>query len=293
MRACRRPTRSQPIARHAAERHPCAAWTTGKLAGGVQHAKFMIVDGREGCRQPEPRLARAHADPRARRAHARLAARRGRDRGVRDRLERRADTTRAFAPAPKSPATRWPIAVKAAGRRRAGVVRREPPPRPIRGHPVGPRPDLERIHTARSARSAMQIAAQYGVKSHGATDSTIHRALIAAGERGVSVKLIVSDWAIGGSERAGAASYPRTRTSSCASRACRRGHEVRLVRARRALPSSWSSTTSGCGSARRLGSRARMTRATSGSPCGTVRSRRRRLAFQNSPGRRRCDRADA
>ncbi len=38
----------------------------------------------------------------------------------------------------------------------------------------------------------------YGVGGHGRADSTLHRALIAAAARGVQVKLVVSDWVLGG-----------------------------------------------------------------------------------------------
>jgi phosphatidylserine/phosphatidylglycerophosphate/cardiolipin synthase-like enzyme len=43
---------------------------------------------------------------------------------------------------------------------------------------------------------------QYGVGSRGVTDSTLHRALIAAGARGVKVRLIAADWALGGGNEA-------------------------------------------------------------------------------------------
>ena len=166
-----------------------------RLAGGVQHAKFMIVDGRDawlgsqnldwralteihelGVRMRDPRLAAA--------ATAVFEA---------DWLG--ADTTRAFAPA-ASPTAKWPVTVK----QPYGAVPAWFGASPEKTNPAGIPWDrdliLERIHRAR--REICIQVLQYGVKSHGLADSTIHRALLAAAARGVKVRLICSDWAIGG-----------------------------------------------------------------------------------------------
>jgi len=55
---------------------------------------------------------------------------------------------------------------------------------------------LERVN--RAQRELVAQVLSYGVGGHGRTDSTLHRALIAAAGRGVKVKLIVSDWVVGG-----------------------------------------------------------------------------------------------
>ncbi|MFN8587462.1 MAG: phospholipase D-like domain-containing protein [Candidatus Eisenbacteria bacterium] len=166
-----------------------------RLAGGVQHAKFMIVDGRDawlgsqnldwralseihelGVRMRDPRLAAAAT-------------------AVFDADWLGADTTQAFTPGASS-AAKWPLAVK----QPYGTVQAWFGASPEKTNPAGIPWDraliLERIHGAR--REICIQLLQYGVRSHGYADSTIHRALIAAGERGVQVKLLVSDWALGG-----------------------------------------------------------------------------------------------
>ena len=168
----------------------------GRLAGGVQHAKFMIVDGREawlGSQNLDWRALTQIHELGVRMRDSRLAAAAT---AVFETDWNGADTTRAFTPA-KSPATRWPIAVKQPGGAAQAWFGASPPKTNPAGIPWDRDLILERIH--RAQREICVQVLQYGVKSHGATDSTIHRALIAAGERGVSVKLIVSDWAIGGS----------------------------------------------------------------------------------------------
>ncbi len=167
----------------------------GRLAGGVQHAKFMIVDGRDawlGSQNLDWRALTEIHELGVRMRDSRLAAAAT---AVFETDWNGADTTRAFAPA-KSPATRWPIAVKQPN----GPVNAWFGASPVKTNPAGIPWDRDLIVELiqRAKREICVQLLQYGVKSHGYADSTIHRALIAAGERGVHVKLLVSDWAIGG-----------------------------------------------------------------------------------------------
>ena len=55
---------------------------------------------------------------------------------------------------------------------------------------------VERLDAARHDVSVQVL--QYGIRVRGGVDTTLHHALTAAAARGVKVRLIVSDWAIGG-----------------------------------------------------------------------------------------------
>lgn len=165
-----------------------------RLTGGVQHAKYMVVDGRDawigsqnldwralshihelGARLALPEVARAFGD-------------------VFERDWVAADTT-AAAPAEVRP-VRWPVRFEQDGERGEAWVGASP----VRTNPRSVLWDrdllLERIHRAEREVCAMMLS--YATSGYGLTDSTLHRTLIAAAERGVRVRLIVSDWAIGG-----------------------------------------------------------------------------------------------
>lgn len=165
-----------------------------RLVGGVQHAKFMLVDGEQawlgsqnmdwralshihelGARVTIPQVVQAFGD-------------------VFERDWAAADTT---APAPADGGTqRWPVAFQVDGEN--GQLWASASPQKTNPTSVLWDRDviLERVN-----RAEKEIVAQvltYGVGGHGTTDSTLHRALIAAAARGVKVKLIVSDWVLGG-----------------------------------------------------------------------------------------------
>lgn len=167
-----------------------------RLAGGVQHAKFMIVDWRDawlgsqnldwralsqihelGLRATDPLLAAAAA-------------------AVFESDWGGADTTRAFA-APAFTAPPWPHRVVQAKGDTAEVWLGASPRSTT---PSGIPWDRELILRALAAaeREVTVQVMQYGVGGRGAVDSTIHHALIAAGARGVKVRLIAADWALGG-----------------------------------------------------------------------------------------------
>jgi phosphatidylserine/phosphatidylglycerophosphate/cardiolipin synthase-like enzyme len=167
-----------------------------RLAGGVQHAKFFVVDGREawigsqnldwralsqihelGVRIRDPRLAAAIAVVFA----SDWAA---------------ADTTKPFAPGAPAKA-RWPMRVAQGGGRSAQVwLGASPRATTPGGIPWDRDLIVERLANARR-EVAVQVM-QYGTRSHGAADTTLHHALTEAAGRGVRVRLIVADWTLGG-----------------------------------------------------------------------------------------------
>lgn len=169
-----------------------------RQGGGVQHSKCMIVDGADafvgsqnldwralsqihelGIRMRDPVLAGAVAR-------------------VFDRDWASADTASA-KPGIAANAPRWPRRVPMPGGG-ADVWVGASPPSMDPGLPWDRDLIIARIHAAK--RSIEVQLLQYGVSSYGKTDSTLHRALLQAIGRGVKVRLIISDWAIGGRNEA-------------------------------------------------------------------------------------------
>jgi phosphatidylserine/phosphatidylglycerophosphate/cardiolipin synthase-like enzyme len=167
-----------------------------KLAGGVQHSKFFIVDDRQvwvgsqnldwrslsqihelGLRADVPALART--------AEAVFES----DWGA-------ADTTRAFAPVPFD-APAWPVRV-VQGPRDTALVWLGASPRATT--PAGIPWDRDLIvKCLDGAKRTVNVQVmQYGVRMRPSTDSTLHHALIGAAARGVKVRLIAADWTLGG-----------------------------------------------------------------------------------------------
>ncbi|MEO5989512.1 MAG: phospholipase D-like domain-containing protein [Candidatus Eisenbacteria bacterium] len=165
-----------------------------RQGGGIQHAKFMVVDRADafigsqnldwralshihelGVRMRDPVLAGAVAR-------------------VFDRDWASSDTTR---PAPSAAANppKWPRRVTMPDGQ-ADVWVGASPMSMDPGLPWDRGLVLARIHAARQEIVAQVL--QYGVSGHGKADSTLHHALLAALKRGVKVKLIVSDWVVGG-----------------------------------------------------------------------------------------------
>ena len=166
-----------------------------RLAGGVQHAKFMVVDDREAWLGSQNLDWRSLSQIHELGARVRLepAAK-----AIADVFEtdwRASDTTQAAAPVDRKPA-RWPLAFTqdgVAGRLwvSASPARLDPPSMPWDRDVV-----IERVNRAKQELVAQVLS--YGVGGHGNVDSTLHRALLAAAGRGVKVRLIVSDWVVGG-----------------------------------------------------------------------------------------------
>lgn len=166
-----------------------------RLAGGVQHAKFMIVDDKDAWLGSQNLDWRALSQIHELGARVRLepAAR-----AIADVFEtdwNAADTTKPATPVDRKSA-RWPLAFTqdgVAGKLwvSASPAKLDPPSVPWDRDIV-----VERVNGAKQELVAQVLS--YGVGGHGRADSTLHRALIAAAGRGVKVKLIVSDWVVGG-----------------------------------------------------------------------------------------------
>jgi phosphatidylserine/phosphatidylglycerophosphate/cardiolipin synthase-like enzyme len=166
-----------------------------RIAGGVQHAKFMVVDDREAW------LGSQNLDWRAlshiHELGARVRPRAGGEdvrRRVRDRLGglRHHPPCGCERPQAREVADR----VHAGWREGRAVAEREPEAAVAAVAALGPR-------RARgpAERGAARDRGAVPELRHGRApdaDSTLHKALLAAAARGVKVKLIVSDWVIGG-----------------------------------------------------------------------------------------------
>jgi len=166
-----------------------------RIAGGVQHSKFMIVDDREAW------LGSQNLDWRAL-VHIH-------ELGARVRLEPVAktfadvfetdwtasDSTSKAAPVDRKPG-KWPIAFEQDGEKGELWPSASPKPQSPASLPWDRDVLVARLNAARHEIVAQALS--YGVGGRGAADSTIHKALLAAAGRGVKVKLIFSDWEVGG-----------------------------------------------------------------------------------------------
>jgi phosphatidylserine/phosphatidylglycerophosphate/cardiolipin synthase-like enzyme len=166
-----------------------------RIAGGVQHSKFMVVDDREAW------LGSQNLDWRALSHIHEL--------GARVRLEPVAktfadvfetdwalcDTTNRAAIRDRKPAT-WPIAFEQDGVKGELWPSASPKPQSPASLPWDRDVLVGRLNAAQHEIVAQFLS--YGVGGRGSADSTLHKALLAAAARGVHVKLIVSDWEIGG-----------------------------------------------------------------------------------------------
>ncbi len=166
-----------------------------RLAGGVQHAKFMIVDDREAWLGSQNLDWRSLSHIHELGARVRLAPVAQTFNDVFETDWAAADSTSKPAPADLHP-VKWPIAFRqdgVPGRLWASASPRALTPASIPwDHDVL----LERVNAAKHEIVAQVLT--YGTGGHGDIDSTLHRALLAAAARGVQVKLIVSDWVVGG-----------------------------------------------------------------------------------------------
>ena len=166
-----------------------------RLAGGVQHAKFMVVDGRRtwlGSQNLDWR-ALSHIHELGARVDIEAVARAFAD--VFETDWRASDTTHTAA-AVATERVQWPVEFTQDGER--GLMWASASPQKLNPRSVLWDRDVlvERLNEARHEVVGQVLS--YGVGGHGSADSTLHRALIAAAARGVQVKLIVSDWVVGG-----------------------------------------------------------------------------------------------
>jgi phosphatidylserine/phosphatidylglycerophosphate/cardiolipin synthase-like enzyme len=167
-----------------------------RLAGGVQHAKFMIADGRDAFVGSQNFDWRALSQIHELGARVRIPEVAAAMTDVFETDWSLADTTQA-APAPASMSdVKWPVAFTQDGA--AGQVWLSASPRAQTPPSIPWDRDLLVERIADAKREIVLQSLGYGVESHGASDSTLHQGLLAAARRGVRVKLLVSDWAIGG-----------------------------------------------------------------------------------------------
>ncbi len=187
-----------------------------RLAGGVQHSKFMIVDGYDawiGSQNLDWRAMTQIHELGIRVRHEALA---GAIRSVFNSDWAAADTTKPFVVGLPSGAT-WPQTVKQApGRDVQAWLGASPRATTPAGIPWDRDLIVQRLDAAKREVSVQVL--QYGVRQRGGEDSTLHRALLGAVSRGVKVRLIVSDWTLGG------ANEPALRDLAS------RGVEVRISR---------------------------------------------------------------
>lgn len=167
-----------------------------RLTGGIQHSKFIVAD------QSDSWIGSQNLDWRSF-AHVHELGIRVRSEAIGTAIDAifnsdwaAADTTRPFVVGHSS-GTTWPQRVDQGGGRTAEVwLGASPRATTPAGIPWDRDLIVERIEAAKHDLCVQAL--QYGVRVRGGADSTLHRALIAAAARGVRVRLIVSDWALGG-----------------------------------------------------------------------------------------------
>ena len=166
-----------------------------RLAGGVQHSKFMIVDGREAWLGSQNMDWRSLSHIHELGARVRLLPVALAFSDVFETDWAAADSLVKPNPLDRHP-VKWPLVFDQDGVR--GRLWASASPRALT--PASLPWDLdvlvERVNAAQHEIVAQTLS--YGVGGRGSADSTLHRALIAAAARGVQVKLIVSDWELGG-----------------------------------------------------------------------------------------------
>ena len=167
-----------------------------RLTGGVQHSKFMIADGSDawiGSQNLDWRSLTQIHELGMRVRHEALA---GAIESVFNSDWAAGDTTKPFRIGRPNGAT-WPQHVTQANGRDVDVwLGASPRSTTPAGIPWDRDLIVERLDAAKREVSVQVL--QYGVNMRGSTpDSTLHRALVAAAARGVKVRLLVSDWALG------------------------------------------------------------------------------------------------
>ena len=166
-----------------------------RIAGGIQHAKFMVVDDREawlGSQNLDWR-ALSHIHELGARVALEPVARAFADVFATDWAA--SDSTVKAAPVDRGPG-KWPIEFVEDGVK--GELWASASPRATTPASL---PWDRDVLVARLDAARREIVAQvlsYGVGGRGSADSTLHRSLVAAARRGVRVRLIVSDWEVGG-----------------------------------------------------------------------------------------------
>jgi phosphatidylserine/phosphatidylglycerophosphate/cardiolipin synthase-like enzyme len=166
-----------------------------RIAGGVQHAKYFVVDGQESF------IGSQNLDWRSL-SHIHELGTRIRDRSVGTALSGVFETD--WTVAADSNATTptlvhgvsFPLAFSQDGAAGKLWISASPPKMTPTAIPHDLDVVVERLRAARREICIQTLT--YGNSGFGVTDSTLHKELIRATTRGVRVRLLVSDWEIGG-----------------------------------------------------------------------------------------------
>jgi phosphatidylserine/phosphatidylglycerophosphate/cardiolipin synthase-like enzyme len=166
-----------------------------RLAGGVQHAKFMIADARDAYVGSQNLDWRALSHIHELGVRVRLPEVAAAFEDVFETDWAAADTTTRAAPVERARAP-WPLAFHEEGA--AGELWVSASPRALTPASIPWDRDVVVARLAAARREIVLQSLTYGVGGHGVTDSTLHHALIDAAARGVHVMLLISDWELGG-----------------------------------------------------------------------------------------------
>lgn len=165
-----------------------------RIAGGVQHSKFMVADRAEafvGSQNLDWRSLSHIHELGLRTNLAPVAA------ALEDVFEtdwNAADTTKTTPPVDRAH-VKWPVSFKLGGA--TGELWLGASPRPTTPASIPWDRDLLVQRIAEARREIVVQTLTYGVSGFGSRDSTIHQALMAAAQRGVKVRLLISDWELG------------------------------------------------------------------------------------------------
>ena len=166
-----------------------------RIAGGVQHSKFMVVDDKEAWLGSQNLDWRALTHIHELGARVRLAPVAKTFADVFETDWAACDSTSKAAPVDRKPG-QWPLAFEQDGVKGELWPSASPKPQSPPSLPWDRDVLVGRLNAAQHEIVAQFLS--YGVGGRNNADSTLHKALIAAAARGVKVKLIVSDWEIGG-----------------------------------------------------------------------------------------------
>lgn len=166
-----------------------------RVAGGVQHSKFLIADSREAFVGSQNLDWRSLSHIHELGARVRIPAVASSMEDIFETDWAASDTSHTGPPLDRARVS-WPIAFTqdgAPGELWLGASPRATTPASI--------PWDRDLLVARLTAAQHEIVVQsltYGRSGFGVRDSTLHNALVAAAGRGVHVKLLISDWELGG-----------------------------------------------------------------------------------------------
>ena len=165
-----------------------------RLAGGVQHAKYMIADGSDVFVGSQNMDWRALSHIHELGLRVRLPAVGAACEDVFETDWAAADTTARAEPVDRA-RTAWPVRFEADGAR--GELWLGASPRALTPASIPWDRDLVAERLAAAQREIVVQSLTYAPAGRGLADSTFHRALIDAAARGVTVRLLISDWELG------------------------------------------------------------------------------------------------